>query len=316
MKPPTLFVGAVVTCRNPHVAEGAGISAVLNTIAEVCDPYTLSSYFVISTSGRFSRPKMIEDVRGLGTLWLRSTTSELHLSSAGVNPLHGLEPSAAARICRDPVPYKKGSSENVLRSVALDRLTTVTGIGAVVRGLKALFIQLDAPSAYAHVSSDRSLVQGELGFQPISTYRPPPARRSDGSVDTQAAQEWLNWKHIEDTNDRVRELAHVRSLVGSRLRGTYWGTFLGREMVAELGGAERILREAPVHLVEPFGEGALYLQLTPEPEPITTPAMQTGLLALEQFLQPVLVPLPPYWATRAAKAAQRAAASGGTTPSA
>jgi hypothetical protein len=73
-------------------------------------------------------------------------------------------------------------------------------------------------------------------------------------------------------------------------------------MVEELGGAERIMREAPVHSVESFGDSALYLQLTREPEPITTPAMQTGLIALEQFLQPVLVPLPPYWATRAGNA--------------
>jgi hypothetical protein len=154
-------------------------------------------------------------------------------------------------------------------------------------GLKQLYALIDAPSGYVHVSTDHVLAMGELDFQPMSVLRP------DGL---------LNQKHSEDTNDRIRQLAQVRSLVGPRLRGTYWGTFLGREMVAELGGAERITREAPVHLVESFGDGALYLQLTPEPEPITTPAMQTGLLALEQFLQPVLVPLPLYWATRAGKA--------------
>jgi hypothetical protein len=298
------------------VAEDTGLSAVVDAIAEVCDPYTLSSYFLISTAGRFSRPKALEDLRDIETLWLRRTTSELHLTSASSNQSSGSEPSAAVRICRYPVPYERGGSENFLRWVAFDRSITASEIYPILRGLKAMLVELDAPSSYVHVSTDRSLVQSELGFQPISTHRPPPVRRSNGSVDAQAAQEWLNWKHPEDTNDRVRELAQVRSLVGPRLRGTYWGTFLGREMVDELGGAERVRREAPVHLVESFGDGALYLQLTPEPEPITTPAMQTGLLALEQFLLPVLVPLPPYWATRAAKAAQRAAERGGTTTSA
>jgi hypothetical protein len=182
---------------------------------------------------------------------------------------------------------------------------TASQTDAFIHALRALFELLDSPCGYLHVSTDDGLALAERGFQAIMGRRP-----------TETAQDHagsIYYTHPEDTNDRVEQLARVRSLVGSRLRGTYWGTFLGRDMVDELGGAERITREAPVHLVEPFGDGALYLQLTPEPEPITTPAMQTGLLALEQFLLPVLVPLPPYWATRAAKAAQRAAESGGTT---
>jgi hypothetical protein len=302
MKLSRVFVGAVIQCQNPHLADDTHFAAVLDALAAVCEPYSLASYFAVSTSGGFSRPKPLQDFRVIEKLWPRSTTGELHLSSADADPSNGSEASASIGLFRHPAPYERGSSENFLRWVALDRAVTERDVGPFLSGLKSMFVQLHAPSAYIHASTDRSLVQSELGYQPISTHRPPPARRLDGSVDAQAAQEWLNWKHSEDTNDRVSQLAQVRSLVGPRLRGTYWGTFLGREMVEELGGAERIMREAPVHSVESFGDSALYLQLTREPEPITTPAMQTGLIALEQFLQPVLVPLPPYWATRAGNA--------------
>ncbi|WP_439643470.1 hypothetical protein [Gemmatimonas sp.] len=54
-------------------------------------------------------------------------------------------------------------------------------------------------------------------------------------------------------------------------------------------------------VAEPLGNGGAYLQLTPTPEPITTVTMQRGLLELERFLEPVLVPTPLYWATRNAK---------------
>jgi hypothetical protein len=90
----------------------------------------------------------------------------------------------------------------------------------------------------------------------------------------------------------------VRSRVGPRVRGTYWGTLLGPALVEELGGLAGLIRDAPVVVAEPLGNGGAYLQLTPTPEPITTETMQRGLLALERFLQPVLVPTPPYWATR------------------
>ncbi|WP_396213868.1 type VI immunity family protein [Gemmatimonas sp.] len=168
--------------------------------------------------------------------------------------------------------------------------------------MRALFKLLDAPCGYLHVSTDHGLALSELGFERIMGRRPPEDTQPDGARAQDVGGSVIRYNHPEDTNDRVEQLAEIRSLVGPRLRGTYWGTFLGREMVDELGGAERITREAPVHLVESFGDGALYLQLTPVPEPITTPAMQTGLIALEQFLQPVLVPLPPYWATRAGNA--------------
>lgn len=308
MQNPPLYASAMFANRNPRLASQSKTGELLRALEECCFPHRLASCFTATTSGGLSRSKAIADYEQLERAWLRSTTAELHLASEDVGGRANLEALARASLERYPVPYVRASSENYLQRVTLHRSVAATETVAFIDALRALFQLLDAPCGYLHVSTDLGLAQAELGFQPIMGRRP-----------TETAQDHagsIYYTHPEDTNDRVEQLARVRSLVGSRLRGTYWGTFLGREMVEELGGAKRVMSEAPVHLVEPFGDGALYLQLTPEPEPITTPAMQTGLLALEQFLQPVLVPLPPYWATRAAKAAEGAAASGGTTPSA
>ncbi len=301
-----LYGSAVFASRNPQLATESKTSELLDCIEACCLPHRMASFFTVTPSGGMSRSKAIEGHEQLERAWLRSTTSELHLATEPPGGRSNLESLAWASLQRHHVPYVRTRAENYLQRATLHRSMAATETVAFIDALRALFQLLDAPCGYLHVSTDPGLAQAELGFQPIMGRRP-----------TETAQDHagsIYYTHPEDTNDRVEQLARVRSLVGSRLRGTYWGTFLGREMVDELGGADRVRREAPVHLVEPFGNGALYLQLTPEPEPITTPAMQTGLLALEQFLQPVLVPLPPYWATRAAKAAQRAAASGGTTP--
>ncbi|WP_434479243.1 type VI immunity family protein [Gemmatimonas sp.] len=244
------------------------------------------------------RAKVLQDQNEIGPRLYRRTTETLYLTSQDPDAPKGTEPYATVMLGRPP----KTVEDRVLQTVSFERTLQPSETTAFITGLKRVFSLVDAPSGYVHVTTDSMLAASEVGFQAMAPLFPLPPSRADGTVDSAAAREWLARKHAESTNDRVQKLAYVHELVGPRLRGTYWGTFLGREMVAELGGAERITREAPVHLVAPFGDGALYLQLTPSPETITTPAMQTGLLALEQFLRPVLVPLPLYWATRAAEA--------------
>jgi hypothetical protein len=272
----------------------------------------LTHSYTVTTSGNVGRGAPLQDTKQIHSKLYRRTTETLALLSQ--NPDTPVQRDAYASV--DLERYTASNEDNInrpLEGISFNRTLRSKDTRQYITALQRVFSLLNAPSGYVHATSEWTFAVSETGFVAVSPTRPEPPSRPDGTWDPDVARAWLMWKHEEDTNERVRAVAEVRSQVGPRLRGTYWGTFLGRDMVDELGGAERITREAPVHLVEPFGDGALYLQLTPEPEPITTPAMQTGLLALEQFLQPVLVPLPPYWATRAATAAQRAAESGGTT---
>jgi|JI8StandDraft_2_1071088.scaffolds.fasta_scaffold28660_2 hypothetical protein len=313
MQNPPLYASAMFASRNLRLASQSKTGELLRALEACCSPHHLASFFTVTASGGMSRSKAIDDHEQLERTWLRSTTAEVHLASNAAGQRANLEAFAWATLERHPVPYVRAEGENFLQRATLHRSLAATETVAFVDALRALFELLDAPCGYLLVSTDHGLALSELGFERIMGRRPPEATQPDGPSTPDVSGSIIRYHHPEDTNDRVEQLVEVRSLVGPRLRGTYWGTFIGREMVDELGGADRVRREAPVHLVEPFGDGALCLQLTPVPEPITTPAMQSGLLALEQFLQPVLVPLPPYWATRAAKAAQRAAASGGTT---
>lgn len=72
-------------------------------------------------------------------------------------------------------------------------------------------------------------------------------------------------------------------------RGYYWGNFLSRVHIERLGGIDRVLKEAPCHLVEDLsgGRGELvYLQLTPS----VVDFSDEELRALRDFLAPVLPP--------------------------
>lgn len=313
MSTQALFASTSFTCRDKELAELGALKQALAEIASAVTPMRLSHTYATTTSGGVGRGTLLQDASQVRSKLFRSTTNSLCLISQDPNSPVNTDSFASVSLRRLAEPLESEGTHRGVGEVALTRTLRASDTRAFLTGLQRVFSLVNAPSGHVHIATEWTLALSETGFQAVAPHRPTSRSEQDGSVDS-FSHSWLLWKHEEDTNDRVEALTRVRSAVGARLRGTYWGTFLGREMVAELGGAERIMREAPVHLVEPFGDGALYLQLTPEPEPITTPAMQTGLLALEQFLQPVLVPLPPYWATRAARAAQQAAASGGTTP--
>jgi hypothetical protein len=65
-------------------------------------------------------------------------------------------------------------------------------------------------------------------------------------------------------------------------RGAFWGTGLGPDLCARLGGRERVLSEAPAARKEPLGEG-VWLQLSAAP-----PTDQSSLETLRVYLQPLL----------------------------
>jgi len=312
----SLFVSSSLKFGGPPSSDFATFIILLDAITAAVAPLRLTHSYTLTTSGSVGRGTPLPDTKQIHSKLYRRTTETLALLSQHPDKPVQRDAYASVDLERSAASNVEKNVNRPLERVSFNRTLPSSETRQYITALQRVFSLLNAPSGYVHATSEWTCAVSETGFVGVSPTRPEPPSRPDGTRDPDVARAWLMWKHEEDTNERVRAVADVRAQVGPRLRGTYWGTFLGREMVDELGGAVRVRREAPVHLVESFGDGALYLQLTPEPAPITTPAMQTGLLALEQFLLPVLVPLPPYWATRAAKAAQRAAERGGTTTSA
>jgi hypothetical protein len=137
--------------------------------------------------------------------------------------------------------------------------------------LTSLFTHTTGVRGHVHVSSDWTYVSSE----------------TDRHVAYPMDPLWPE----EATYTRIRQVAPYREQRDLRVLGAYWGTLLGAAHVETLGGVRRVQAEAPVAVVEVLDGGAMYLQATPDPEPLTTAAMQHVLPKLEAYLAPVRVPV-------------------------
>jgi hypothetical protein len=82
--------------------------------------------------------------------------------------------------------------------------------------------------------------------------------------------------------------------VGTRVRGYYWGNLLTEGHIAQLGGVDRVIKHAPVAIVETIdisGRTGLYLQLTEHAAEVRDDA----LAELRRFLSPLLMVGRPGW---------------------
>ncbi len=292
-----MFVSAQFRCPNERIVDLAIFEPMFAAAAYACVPLTLMEYYTITTSARVGQERPISTPENLVRLWNRKTTVKLLLASSRRMDDGPYASVGFGRSDRPggEVPPTAGEVE-WLRSVTAEEQANF------LLGVKRAFVLANGWSGHLHATTESAFASAELGFTATSRWRPFPEEGYEGSSDAAAIKRWYAWKHPEDTNDRVQMLGPARSRIGPRLRGTYWGTLLGPTLVAELGGLSRITREAPVAVAESLSNGGAYLQLTPTPEPITTDTMQRGLLELERFLEPVLVPTPLYWAQRHTKA--------------
>jgi hypothetical protein len=108
-------------------------------------------------------------------------------------------------------------------------------------------------------------------------------------------------KTIEHTIDRFELVYPHYDQLGEKIIGAHWGVLLGRALLDQLGGRERVTREAPVYRVRPLDHGAALLQLTPTPAPLFAPEMLAALPAFEAYLEPISIPIGPYFRRKIAE---------------
>lgn len=89
----------------------------------------------------------------------------------------------------------------------------------------------------------------------------------------------------EELNREARFLAEHRDRLFDRVPKAAWGNILGAKHVADLGGEQRIRREAGCYRVERWGE-YLYLQLSERPWDVS----EDQLRRLSEFLTPIRIP--------------------------
>lgn len=92
----------------------------------------------------------------------------------------------------------------------------------------------------------------------------------------------------ESTTRTSYEIEHQRSVpvdwseVRCHFRGAFWGNALGQDLCTILGGLESVIKNAPVQLAEPLGNG-VWLQVTEEFSP-----SRKELGRLSDYLAPIL----------------------------
>jgi hypothetical protein len=114
----------------------------------------------------------------------------------------------------------------------------------------------------------------------------------EGSV--LAGNPWIP-ETIEHTNDRFNLTYPMRSQAGEKVLGAHWGVILGEKLLEQLGGRECVTAEAPVHRVRHLENGAAFLQLTAEPQPLSAAEMLHALPKFEAYLEPISLPIGPYF---------------------
>lgn len=96
-------------------------------------------------------------------------------------------------------------------------------------------------------------------------------------------------KLTRDEDQQVLASMDGQSRWGDTIRGPQWGTFLGSDHVARLGGIERIERDSRCARVVGIASGGAFLQATTIDDPIVVGHDDGGKLArLTAFLAPVM----------------------------
>jgi len=137
---------------------------------------------------------------------------------------------------------------------------------ALVAGAHSLARILESPYAFVYVGTSFNDVFMELTATPV-----------------------FPWDHLftleeERRRDRLIQNQVERTRVGVQARGAYWGNFLGPRIVASLGGLERVVAEASVATVQPYGAAGVYLQVTDDPEQWHHPEYAERRSAFAKFL--------------------------------
>jgi hypothetical protein len=146
----------------------------------------------------------------------------------------------------------------------------VTSSDAVVGALSEIANVLRAAYAFIHAGPDDERVQREASAIAATNFFGKP---------TPKVRKWV---------ERLDHIQMNRNLLGSgRIRGAYWGTFLGAHFVERLGGPGRVKASAPVEKVEPLLSGITYLQLTADVWDYQRRDFPVKLATLERYLEPI-----------------------------
>ena len=263
-----LAIGLEIRGERNTMATPAQWAETLRLLDDLAAPGALAYYYTLRKEA-VSRRREFRGASTLARVLRRADVMGVGLTVEDSRiPMDGVCDAADAVLT-----LADGEEGRGARSLSLFRFVpeNSNALAAYLAAAHSLLPHLRGVSGHLHVSHDMSYVFSEASDIPSEPYEP-------------------RWP-TEATHGRIRQLAAYREQCDTRVFGAYWGTLLSANLVDTLGGVRRVQSEAPVAHTEVLDGGAMYLQVTDSPEPITTPAMKDALPRLEAYLEPVSVPV-------------------------
>ena len=271
-----VFAGAHDLALGSHFAEllAEGITAVR--------PQTFSHYFPVSATGHPRGSRLLKDVRRLEKDWPANGDELMVLiTQHGRLPVVFDEPYADFAFSRS-LDKTAAAAQAFLNELSLGCTEYFTAEREVILlgHLSSLFERCSGRYAIVHASSCDLLLRSE-----VAILRGNPVG-------------YLPEEYIFDRSVRLRA---YRPRFGEIIAGANWGVMIDRALVDQLGGISRVQREAPVYRVTELAAGAVFIQATARPMPLTDLELQRVLPEFEAYLEPISAPIGPYFRTRYAK---------------
>jgi hypothetical protein len=266
-----IVVGCEIRCRPTEALSADRWEDILGLLNRACAPEPLVQYSV-KRATTISRLRPFAGVSTLSRILKRGGVVHVALEGGGAGM--SLADSNVTNHASAVLTFNDTAPNPGLSAVRLGRFVSPSAplMSTFLRSIHEIFTGLGQATGQIHVSWETAYARNETS----AVY--------SWSSDTPYAD--------ENTEARVERLAPYRAANDLRVFGAYWGTLVNPAQVEALGGVLQVQREAPVAITEVLDGGAMYLQLTPAPEPISTPTMRAGLPRLETYLAPISVPVP------------------------
>lgn len=275
-------IGIHVFAGSHNLAEAQHFTELLAEGITAVRPQAYSHFAYVDSKGKASSSRVLKDIRLLELDW-RAKENRM----TGLLTQHG-------RMLVDPdEPYAEFAFSRSLAAAEthahhfLDQLSlgftdffTPSSEASFISRLSSLFERCVGRYGIVHSASCDLLLRSEVGL-----VRGNPAG-------------YLPEEYIFDRSER---LSFHRARFGEIIAGANWGVMIDRVLVDQLGGLSRVQREAPVYRVTELAAGAVFMQATARPMPLTDLELQRVLPEFEAYLEPISAPIGPYFRTRYAK---------------
>lgn len=263
-----MFVGALLYHRLESPVGAEPFLRLLDAASLSLINQRFNGYRTIRTStDRYSRWTKLNraSVDRLGRALLGQQLTAVHFDTTA-DPDSPLNCAFDVRLQAEHGGVQSGKALSTAKLVVPLSLTSVE---LVARACDALWEELRSPYGFVYVGTSANDVFTELTAVPARVLGEPL------SASAERRNEWLGfWQRHEDA-------------LGFTVRTAYWGNLLGSTIVDHLGGAERVLAEAPAAVSRRLRDGGVYLQSCSE---MTRDVeCEAARLRLAEYLRPVSI---------------------------